>query len=161
MKDAKHTESWEHLTKDAPLFEMYPKTEWRRLLLARFMGAAIMGSWLFGIGVSLYQIEDYYKDLLELYENYDTEIKTLQVGMIELMFEKLSNHDDAQGIQIGKFTDEVIQPLVNEQYAILDRLAADIKANKIDVNFYRAQFDRIEQIKQLVARTVVSTAVPN
>lgn len=161
VKDAKHPESWEHLTKDTPLFEMYPKTEWRRLLLGRHMSAVVMGSWLFGIGRSLYQIENYYQDLLELHENYDAEIKTLQVGMLELMLEKLSNYEDDQGRQIGKFTDEVIKPLIDEQHTILDRLAADIKANKIDLSFYRTQFGRIEEIKRFVARTVASTAIPN
>jgi hypothetical protein len=161
VKDAKHVQSWEHIAKVSPLFEMFPKTEWKRLLLGRYMSALILCSWLTVLGRTLYRVEDYIESALELFVHYDAEIKSLDVGLFELMLEKLSNYEDDEGRKIGKFKDEVINPLIKEQYAILDRLAADIKGNSINVEFYRTQFSRIDEIKGYIARTVTASAIPN
>jgi hypothetical protein len=161
-KDAKYVQSWEHfIEKGSIWFETYPKTEWKRQLTGRFMGALVMGAWLSGVGRTLYGVEDYIESALELYEHYDTEIKTLNVSMFELIFEKLSNHEDEEGLKISKLHDEVIRPLIDEQYAILDRLAADIKANTIDVDYYKSQFARIDEIKKHIAGAVIASAIPN
>jgi hypothetical protein len=92
----------------------------------------------------------------KLYEFYDTEIKTMEGGMRDLMFEKLANYEDDEAKRLASFLDGVLTPLVKEQYAILDRLESDIKVNTLNLDFYRAQFARISEIKQFVARTVVA-----
>jgi hypothetical protein len=162
VKDAKYVESWDYfIDKDALWFQNYPKSEWRRHLTARFITAALIGTWLTMIGRSLYQIEPYIESALELFENYDTEIKTLNVSMFEFIFEKLSNHDEEEGIKVSKLHDQVIRPLIDEQYAILDRLGADIKANSINVDFYQTQFARIDEIKTVIARTISASAIPD
>jgi len=161
VKNAKHLQSWQHFVKGSPWFETSPTSDWRRLLIGRYMGAVLMSSWLTVLGRMLYQVEDYIESALELYVNYDTEIKSLGVGMFDLMFEKLSKYEDEQGYYIGKVKDDVVNPLMDEQYAILDRLGADIKSNKLDLDFYKTQFARIDEIKKHIARTVVALAVPN
>jgi hypothetical protein len=162
VKDAKYVESWQYfIEKGAIWFENYPKSEWKRQLTGRFMGAVLMGTWLTLLGRSLYQVEGYIESAFELFEHYDAEIKTLNVGVFDIMFEKLSNHDDEEGMKIAKFIDGVIRPLIDEQYAILDRLGADIKHNSINIDFYKTQFARIDEIKQYIGRTVIASAIPD
>ena len=161
VKDAKFNELWDYFVKDVPWFEPYPKSEWRRLLICRFLISLRTSSWLQVLGRMLYQLEDYIEPALKLYVDYDTEIKAMGVGMFELMLEKVSNYEDDQGYYIGKFKDDVVNPLMDEQYAILDRLGADIKSNKLDVDFYQTQFARIEEIKKHIARTLEAIAAPN
>ena len=43
----------------------------------------------------------------------------------------------------------------------VDRLGADIKSNTLDVDFYKTQFDRIDEIKKHIGRTVMALAIPN
>jgi len=161
-KDVKYVQSWDHLVaKGSAWFEVHPKSDWTRQLIGRFMAASIIGSWLAGIGRTLYQLEDHIESALELHESYDAEIKTLDVSISELTFDKLSNGEDEEAMKIAKFKDEVIRPLINEQYAVLDKLAADIKANAIDVDFYKTQFARIDGIKQYIGRTISASAIPN
>jgi hypothetical protein len=59
------------------------------------------------------------------------------------------------------FKDEVINPFIKDQYALLGRLADDIKLDTINVDFYKAQFARIDDIKQYIARTLAASAIPN
>ena len=121
-KDAKFVELWEHFAKGAPWFEPYPKSEWRRLLIGRFMASLVISSWLQVLGSMVYQLEDHIESALKLFVEYDAEIKTLDVSMSELVFEKLSNYEDNEGLQIARLKDEVLVPLMNQQYAVLDRL---------------------------------------
>jgi hypothetical protein len=161
-KDVKYVQSWDHLVaKGIVWFEAHPKADWGRQLIGRFMAASLIGAWLAGIGRKLYQLEDHIESALELHESYDAEIKTLDVSISEIMFDKLSKHEDEEGRKIARLKDEVIRPLINEQYAVLDKLAADIKANAIDVNFYKTQFARINGIKQYIALTISASAIPN
>jgi hypothetical protein len=167
-RDAKWTESWARYTKGHPLFDasrvegqMLHQAEWNFKLKSQWLTSIILGSWLVVLGRTLYNLEPHLEAAFDLHEFYDTEIKTMEVGMMDLMLEKLANYEDDEGKRIGKFIDEVLGPLMKEQYAILDRLEADIKANTLNLGFYQTQFSRIDEIKQFIARTVVAGANPN
>jgi hypothetical protein len=54
-------------------------------------------------------------------------IKTLDVNMTELMLERPAAYDDEEGMKIANFKEY--------QYALLDKLADDIKAETINADF--------------------------
>jgi hypothetical protein len=159
-RNAEYVQSWEHYTKGSDWFERSPKDEWKRLLIARFLISLVCYSWLVVLARSVYQLESFIEPALDLYVDYDVEIKRLDVGITEEMLCRLANYDDAEGMKIGAFKDQVVRPIIDEQYAILDRLGQDIIAGKIDIEFYKAEFSRIDSIKQHVARTILATAQP-
>jgi hypothetical protein len=159
--DAEYVESWAHFAKGHHWFDPYPKAEWKYLLLCRFILALICGSWITVLGRRLYQLEDYIQPALDLYVEYDVEIKKLHVNMFELIAKKLANYEDDEGLRLGKLTDEIIYPtIIKEQYVILDSLAADIKANTINIDFYKTEFARIDSIKERLGRLILALAIP-
>src|SRR5262249_39830082 len=87
-RDAKHVDAWAHFVKGTDWFEAYPKTEWNRLLIARWMTSLVIGSWLIVIGERLYQLEKHLEPALDLFQEYHTELKTMEVGMRDLMLQK-------------------------------------------------------------------------
>jgi hypothetical protein len=164
-RDAKWVESWEHYTTGHPLFDMSrvegkirPHAQWKFHLQSQWLISIVLGSWLKVIGQRLYQLEPHLEGACDLYQQYDIEIKTMDIGMRDLMCERLANHEYDEGKRIGKFIDQVVTPLIKEQHAILDRLEVDIKADTLNLDFYRTQFARIDEIKQNIARTVSASS---
>lgn len=153
---ATYNQSWGHFTKGAGWFEDQPTQPPKLLLTARYLLALTCMSWLQVVGKYHYGLSDATVAALDLYIDYDAGIKEIDVNMFELMFAKLDGFEDGEGMAIGKVKDDVVNPIIKEQYAILDRLGKDIVNDTLDVDFYQSEFSRIDAIKQHVAHTIMA-----
>jgi hypothetical protein len=155
-KDAKHVSSWTHLTAGSDIFEKTPREYWQKVLLQRYLVAVLSDAWLLDIGHPLYKLDVVSQAGLDLYVEYDTEIKKLDVDMSEDMLSKLDSFEDDEGLALAKFKDEVVNPIIREQYEVLERLGKDVAANTLDPEVYQAEFKRIDEIKKHIARAITS-----
>src|SRR5579872_2252965 len=123
---AHSTDSWSHLLNDADWASGVEKKNLKKLLLQRWLVAILSDACLRTIGARSYALDRTKELEIGLFYEFNKEIKSLDVSLLDLMHTALIEYRDDDARFIAAFKDDVVNPIIREQYGILSTLEDDI-----------------------------------
>ena len=138
---------WSHLLNDAEWTNGARKEQRKDLLLQRWLIAILSDACLRTVGARAYALDKTKELELDLYYEFNKEIKSLDVNLLDLMNSAVAEYRDDDARFIAEFKDELVNPLIREQYKILALLEDDIANGSIDLADIQAKIGALEEKK--------------
>ena len=150
-QNAKSVDSWSHLLSDVDWTKGAAKEQWKDLLQQRWLMATLSDACLRKAGRRVYEL-DQTKDLeLNLYYEFDKGIESLDVYLLDQMNSAVLEYRDDDAHFIAGFRDEVVNPIIREQYRILALIGDDIANSRVDVESIKARISTLDEKKAHLA----------
>ena len=143
--------SWSHLLNDAEWTNGARKEQRKDILLQRWLIAILSDACLRTVGARAYALDKTKELELDLYYEFNKEIKSLDVNLLDLMNSAVAEYRDDDARFIAEFKDELVNPLIREQYKILALLEDDIANGSIDLADIQAKIGALEEKKLSLA----------
>src|SRR5262249_42750302 len=93
---------------------------------------------------------------LNLYYEFDKEIESLDVDLLDLMNSAVVEYRDDDAHFIAGFKDDVVNPMMREQYVILALMENDIANGNVVVDSIKAQIHSLNEKKTHLAEQLRS-----
>jgi hypothetical protein len=155
-QNAKHVDSWSHLLNDVEWTKGAAKEQLGDLLQQRYIMALLSHACLKTTGARTYALDQAKERELDLYYEFDREIKSVDVSLLDLMNVAVDEYRDDDARFIAGFKDDVVNPIIREQYAVLAVLEDDIANGNVDVKSVRAQIKALDAKKAHLAEQLRS-----
>jgi hypothetical protein len=153
--DVKFVDAWKHLVENNDAFNRAPKENWNALLSQIWLHALLSSACLMELGQQLYAIDNVKQNEIGLHYEYEKEIKTLDVRSIEQMLKYVESYEDDNALALGDLKDEVLNPLIREQYRILALMREDIVNGNIDPQEIQRQMQILDEKRRSIATGLV------
>ena len=98
------------------------------------------------LGEKLYQLDDTKRMQFDLYQAYDKEIRLADITLQDMIHDRLNNFEDDVAAIMADIKDDMINPLLVQQEAILGQVIEGIVSDTLDVAIMS------ERMKELDAR---------
>jgi len=155
-QNAQSVDSWSHLLNDVEWTKGAPKEHWKDLLPQRWLMAILSDACLRKTGRRVYAL-DQTKDLeLNLYYEFDEEIESLDVYLLDQMNSAVHEYRDDDAHFIAGVRDDVVNPIIREQYRILALIGNDIANGSVDVESITARIRALDEKKTHLAEQLRS-----
>ena len=129
---ARSTDSWSHLLNDVEWASGAKKEQLKGLLLQRWIVAILSDACLRTVGARSYALDKTKELELDLYYEFNKEIKSLDVSLLDLMNTAVTEYRDDDAHFIAAFKDDVVNPITREQYRVLALLEDHIANGNVD-----------------------------
>jgi hypothetical protein len=153
--DVKFVDAWKHLVENNDAFKRTSKENWDVLLTQVWLHALLSSACLTELGQRLYAIDDAKQSEMRLHYEYEREIKTLDVKSIEQMLKCIDAYEDDNALALGDIKDEILNPLIREQYRLLALMREDIINRNIDPQEIQTQIQLLDKKKRSIAATLL------
>ena len=144
--------SWEHLVAENDIFKRAPKEQWKFLLMQRYLLALLSSACLRELGCKLYALDKIKLAEMDLYYEFEREIKTLDVQFLDCIGKAIMSFDDERGKELAAIKDEQINPLIREQYQLLSLMEENVVNGKIDANDINSRMKSLEERKKEIGK---------
>lgn len=153
--DVKFVDAWKHLVENNDAFKRISKENWNALLSQIWLHALLSSACLMELGQQLYAIDNVKQNEIGLHYEYEKEIKTLDVKSSEQMLRYVEAYEDDNALALGDLKDEVLNPLIREQYRLLALMREDIIHGNIDPQEIQTQIQLLDEKKRSLAATLI------
>ncbi len=154
-KDVKFVDAWKHFVENNDAFKRSSKENWDVLLSQIWLHALLSSACLMELGQKLYAIDDVKQNEIGLHFEYEKEIKALDVKSIEQMLKCVESYEDDNALSLGDLKDEVLNPLIREQYRLLALMREGIINGNIDPQEIQTQIQLLDKKKRSIAATLI------
>jgi len=155
-QNAKSVDSWSHLLNDVEWTKGAAKEQWTGLLLQRWLMAILSEACLRTTGRRAYALDQTKEVELNLYYEFDRDIESLDVNLLDLMNSAVVEYRDDDAHFIAGFKDDVVNPMMREQYGILALMEDDIANGDVNIESMRAQIRSLNEKKTRLAEQLRS-----
>ena len=100
------------------------------------------------LGEQLYAIDEVKKNEIALHYEYEKEIKSLDVQSIEQILKYAASYEDDNALAMADLKDDVVSPLIREQYRLLALMREDIINGNIDAQDIQTQIQLLQKEAQ-------------
>jgi hypothetical protein len=146
-QNAKSVNSWSHLLNDVEWAKGAPKEQWKSLLLQRWLMAILSDACLRTVGARAYALDK----TKEVYYEFEKEIKSLDVNLLDVINAAVDEYRDEDAHFIAGYKDDVVNPIIREQYRVLASLEDDIANGTVDIGSIKARIDALDDKKVQLA----------
>jgi hypothetical protein len=153
--DVKFVDAWKHLVENNDAFKRTSKENWNVLLSQIWLHALLSSACLMELGQQLYSIDNVKLNEIGLHYEYEKEIKTLDVKSIEQMLKYVESYEDDSALALGNLKDEILNPLIREQYRLLALMREDIINRNIEPQKIQTQMQLLDKQKRSIAAELV------
>jgi hypothetical protein len=154
---AQSTESWSHLLNDIEWADGAEKKNLKGLLLQRWLVAILSDACLRTIGVRCYALDRTKELEIGICYEFDKEIKSLDVSLSDLMHTAVIEYRDDDARFIAAFKDDVVNPIIREQYKLLSLLEDDVANGSVDLASIGKKISSFNQRKAKLAEQIQSS----
>jgi hypothetical protein len=154
-KDVKFVDAWKHIVENNDAFKRTSKENWDTLLSQMWLHALLSSACLLELGQQLYAIDDKKQNEIGLHYEYEKEIKTLDVQSIEQILKYAASYEDDNALAMADLKDDVLNPLIREQYRLLALMREDIINGNIDAQEIQTQIQLLDKKKRSIATTLI------
>lgn len=158
-KEQKHVEAWAHLVDSNNYFSSFPKSSWSSILAQRHLMAILSGACFLHLGTKAYRVDNAKALELDLYLEYYKEILLLDLRVQGMALAAVDQYEDAEASRIAEIKDEVINPLLSEQYRVLHLMADQIANATLEVINIKVSMDALQARKHEIARQFTSASL--
>ncbi|MGO7755295.1 hypothetical protein ACC817_08255 [Rhizobium ruizarguesonis] len=151
-------DTWVHLVADLDYFKAFPKDTWKSLLLQRHVTALLSAACLMEVGHKVYALTKLKEIELKLHSEYYREILKLDFSINQMVVALVDEEQDEQAFRLADAKDEVINPLIDDQYKLLALIAEQIANSEIDLSLVKAKMDAFDARKRELAEAFLQTS---
>ncbi|MBD8651004.1 hypothetical protein IFT66_07930 [Rhizobium sp. CFBP 13726] len=160
--DIPSPEVWTHLVAENETFKQFPKETWKSLLLQRYILALLSAACLMEIGIKNYGIDGIKQLETRLHSEYYREILNLDLKIGAMIREMIDNYSDEDAMNVAGLKDDVINPIIADQYKVLALIAEQIANSKVDIETVKDKLAGLDAKKREIGQALAaagSTAV--
>ena len=125
------------------------------MLLQRYVTALLSSACLAEIGHKVYDLTKLKQIELKLYSEYYREILKLDLAINQLIVTLIDDHEDDQALRLADAKDEIINPLITDQYKMLALIAEQIVNSAVDLPSIKAKMETFDVRKRELAEAFV------
>lgn len=119
---------------EVELFKSFPESSWKGIAFQRYLIAVLNRGCLTEISYKYYKLDERKILEIDLYYEYDVEIKDCDYGILELIANYVDEYEDDAAIAAAEFKDSVLNTLIEEQYSLLSQMKDAIIYRSIDID---------------------------
>ncbi|MGO7308736.1 hypothetical protein ACCS91_33315 [Rhizobium ruizarguesonis] len=149
--DIEASSIWGHLVSEVELFTAVPKEHWQGLLLQRYIMALLSAACLEELAAKIYAFNSIKKLELNMHSEYYREILRLDLQVNKMIHEMVDAYDDDGALELADMKDDVINPLIADQYKLLALVEEQIANSELDVASVNAKIDALDVRKRELA----------
>jgi hypothetical protein len=153
--EVEFVDAWKHLVENNDAFKRTSKENWNVLLTQIWLHALLSSACLMELGHQLYAIDDIKQNEIALHYEYEKEIKSLDVAISEQMLKYIASYEDDNALAIADLKDQVVSPLIREQYRLLALMREGIINANIDPQEIETQIQLLAEKKRSIAATLI------
>lgn len=148
---------WGHLVSEVEPFAAIPKEHWKGLLFQKYIIALLSVACLEELAAKIHAFNSAKKLELRLHSEYYREILELDL-QTNTMVHQMVGHDDEGAFELGGLKDDVINPLIADQYKLLDLMAEQIANSQIDIVSVKEKIDAFDVRKRELVGVFLANA---
>ncbi|OWV87454.1 hypothetical protein [Rhizobium sp. R693] len=145
------TDAWAHLVADLEFFQAFPKDTWKTVLLQRYIIALLNAACLIELGHKAFALTKLKEIELKLHSEYYREILKLDFSINQMIASLVDEEEDEQALRLADEKDNIINPLIADQYKLLALIAEQIANSEIDLSSLKAKMDAFDARKRELA----------
>ena len=123
IKDIASPEVWGHLVENVEHFKTSPKEAWHDLMFQHYIMSILSESCLTELVGKAFTFDRIKQAEIKLHGGYDKQIKELDLHFGVVMSECVANYEDEAAHAIAAMKEDIINPLISEQYKLLSLMA--------------------------------------
>lgn len=147
-------EIWEHLVSENAMFRQFPKESWTGLLLQRHILALLSAACLMEIGITNYGIDGVKQLETRLHSEYYREILNLDLKVGAMTIELIDEFDDDVAMSVAGLKDDVVNPIIADQYKVLALIAEQIANSKVDIETVKGKMAALDAKKREIGKAL-------
>ncbi|NEK17516.1 hypothetical protein [Rhizobium leguminosarum] len=148
---------WGHLVSEVELFTAFSKEHWKGILLQRYIIALLSAACLEELAAKIYAFSRIKKLELDLHSEYYREILKLDLQINMMIDEMVDAYDDEEALELAGVKDDVINPLIADQYKLLALVAEQIANSQIDIASVKEKIDAFDVRKRELAAVFLAS----
>jgi hypothetical protein len=153
-KDAKWVNSWAHWVEGNEFFQNWPREKWPLVLLQRWFLGILTEAGLLELACKYFRIDGTKQMEIMLYYEYEKEIKALDFTTNEIMWNNIDVLQDSEILEMARMKDEVVSPLITEQYKLLALMREQICNSTLDATETNQRMQAFTERKHAIAATL-------
>lgn len=154
--DLTSVDVWAHLVSENETFIQFPRENWKALLLQRYILALLSAASLTELGVKNYGIDSIKQLEVRMHSEYYREILNLDLAIGSMIRDMIDNYDDDNALDVAALKDDVINPIIAEQYRLLALIAEQIANSKVDISSVKAKMDGLDAKKREIGEALTA-----
>lgn len=123
-------------------------------MLQRFIVALLTESCLIELGGKYFGIDPIKQLEIDLHGEYDKEIKILYIEFLNAMLKCVESYEDDRASELASMIDDIINPLITEQYKLLSLMREQIINATVDIEDIEARMKSFDARKQKIAAAI-------
>lgn len=154
--DIPSLEVWAHLVSENETFKQFPKETWKGLLLQRYILAIPNAACLMEIGTKNYGIDGVKQLETRLHSEYNREILNLDLKIGVVIRELIDEYSDEDAMNVAGLKDDVINPIIADQYKVLSLIAEQIANSKVDIEIVKDKMAALDERKREIGQALAA-----
>ncbi|MCZ7468600.1 hypothetical protein M0412_12995 [Agrobacterium sp. O3.4] len=156
-KDIASVHVWAHLVADVEFFQQFPRGGWKSLLMQRYTMGPLSAACLMELGIRNYAVDDVKTLEIRLYGEYYNEILKLDLQIGQIIREMIDDYDDAAALSVADMKDDVVNPIIADQYKVLALLAEQIANSKVDIETINGKIAALDARKREIGEAIMAS----
>ncbi|WP_051559201.1 hypothetical protein [Allorhizobium undicola] len=148
---------WAHLVAENDMFKQFPRESWKSLLLQRYILALLSAACLTELGTKNYGIDSTKQLELRLHSEYYREILKLDLQLGQMIRQLIDDYDDGNAMSVADLKDDVINPIIADQYKVLALIAEQIANSQVEINSVKAKIDALDAKKREIGEALTAS----
>ncbi len=147
---------WAHLVSELDFFQATPREHWKGLVLQRYIMGLLSSACLIELGTKNYGIDSTKQLEIRLHGEYYREILNVDLQIGQMVRQMIDNYDDENAYRVADVKDDVINPIIAEQYRLLALIAEQIANSQVDINSVKAKMDALDAKKREIGEALTA-----
>ncbi|KAB1083626.1 hypothetical protein F4V91_15565 [Neorhizobium galegae] len=135
---------WAHLVAELDFLQAVPREHWKGLVLQRYIMGLLNAACLMELGIKNYGIDSLKKLEIRLHGEYYREILNLDLQIGQMIREMIDNYDDEDALSAAGLKDDIINPIIAEQYKVLALVAEQIANSRVDIESVKGKMAALD-----------------
>lgn len=148
---------WAHLVADHELFQQFPRTAWKGLVLQRYIVGLLSAACLMELGSRNYSIDSTKQLEIQLHGEYYREILNLDLKVVAIIQDMIDQYSDEEALNTADLKDQVINPIIAEQYKVLALVSEQIANSSVDIQAIKGKMDALDGKKREIGEALMAT----
>ncbi|MBY3026502.1 hypothetical protein [Rhizobium leguminosarum] len=147
---------WAHLVSELDFFQATPREHWKGLVLQRYIMGLLSAACLMELGIRNYGIDSVKQLEIRLHSEYYREILNVDLQIGQMIREMIDNYDDEDALNVAALKDDVVNPIIADQYRVLALVAEQIANSKVDIEIIKGKMDALDAKKREIGEALTS-----
>ncbi|GEM_PF-4577062 len=147
---------WSHLVADNEMFQQFSKETWKGLVLQRYIMALLSSACLMELGIKNYGIDNTKQLEIRLHGEYHVEILNLDLKIGKIIHDMIDEYSDEEAMNVAGMKDDVINPIIADQYKVLALISEQIAHSKIDIEVINSKMAALDAKKREIGEALTS-----